>query len=90
MGIAGDMESYARCSGGGDGGLAFEDDDTVGQICGHDEIVLNDEGCLLGMQDESRPNNQLKVAVHERSSYRLMTLLAIIRCSESRKLPTDQ
>ena len=32
--------------------LAVEDDDTVGEIGGHDEIVLDDEGRLLGVHDE--------------------------------------
>lgn len=35
-----------------DTGLAVEDDDTVGQIGSHDEIVLHDEGRLLGVHDE--------------------------------------
>ena len=35
------------------GWLSVKDDDAVGKICGHDEIVLYDEGCLLGMHDES-------------------------------------
>ena len=39
--------------GGRDSGLAFEHDDTVGEIRSHDEIVLNDEGGLLGVEDES-------------------------------------
>lgn len=33
--------------------LSVEDNDTVGQISGHDEIVLDDEGGLLGVHDES-------------------------------------
>ena len=36
-----------------DTGLAVEDDDSVGEIGGHDEIVLDDEGGLLGVHDES-------------------------------------
>lgn len=36
-----------------DTGLAVKDDDTVGEISGHDEIVLDDEGRLLGVHDES-------------------------------------
>lgn len=33
--------------------LAVKDNDTIGKIGGHDEIVLNDEGSLLGVHDES-------------------------------------
>ena len=33
--------------------LAIEDNDTVGEIGGHDEIVLNDEGRLLSVHDKS-------------------------------------
>ena len=36
-----------------DGGLAFEHDDTVGEVSGHDEVVLDDEGSLLCVQDET-------------------------------------
>jgi hypothetical protein len=32
--------------------LAVEDDDAVSEIGGHDEIVLDDEGRLLGVHDE--------------------------------------
>lgn len=34
----------------------LEDDDSVGQICRHDEIVLDDEACLLGVQDKPEVN----------------------------------
>lgn len=44
-------------------GLAVKDNDTIGKIGGHGEIVLNDEGSLLGVHDEtlddSRSNNTL-------------------------------
>ncbi len=33
--------------------LTVENNDTVSQVGGHDEIVLNDEGSLLGVHDES-------------------------------------
>lgn len=36
-----------------DTGLAVEDNDTVGKVGGHDEIVLDDEGSLLGVHDET-------------------------------------
>jgi len=38
---------------GVDARLAVEDDDAVGEIGGHDEIVLDDEGGLLGVHDEA-------------------------------------
>ena len=44
---------YVRCGSGGDTGIAAEDDDTVGEVGGHDEVVLDDEGGLLSVQDES-------------------------------------
>lgn len=40
-------------SAGLDGGLAVEDDDAVGEVGGHDEIVLDDEGGFLGVHDEA-------------------------------------
>ena len=36
-----------------DRGLTVEDDDAVGKVGGHDEIVLDDEGGLLGVHDET-------------------------------------
>lgn len=33
--------------------LALKYNDTVGEVRCHDKIVLNDEGSLLGVQDES-------------------------------------
>lgn len=43
---------------GGAGGAvagrgAFEDDDAIGQVGGHDEVVLDDEGGLFGVEDEA-------------------------------------
>ena len=46
-------EGYARSGGGSDGGLTLEHDDTVGEVGGHDEVVLDDEGGLLCVQDEA-------------------------------------
>lgn len=44
-------------------GLAVKDNDTIGKIGGHGEIVLNNEGSLFGVHDEtlndSRGNNTL-------------------------------
>lgn len=37
-------------------GGSLEDDDAVGEVCCHDEIVLNDEGGLFGMKDEAEVN----------------------------------
>lgn len=34
-------------------GLAVKDNDAIGKICGHGEIVLNDESSLLGVHDET-------------------------------------
>lgn len=36
-----------------DTGLTIEDDDTVGEVSGHDEIVLDDKSSLLGVHDET-------------------------------------
>ena len=36
-----------------DGGFAFEHDDTVGEVSGHDEVVLDDKCGLLGVEDEA-------------------------------------
>lgn len=41
-----------------DTGLSVVDDDSVRQVGGHDEVVLHDEGRLLGVQDE--PLDQLR------------------------------
>ena len=40
-------------SSGLDTRLAVIDDDSVRQIGGHDEIVFDDEACLLGTHDEA-------------------------------------
>ena len=41
-----------------DSGLAVKDDNAVGQVRGHDEVVLHNERRLLGVQDESEANGQ--------------------------------
>lgn len=38
---------------GVDTGLTVKDNDAVGEVGGHDEIVLNDECCLLGVHNEA-------------------------------------
>jgi hypothetical protein len=43
----------ARCSSGMSCGLALKHNDAVGEIRGHNEIVLNNEGGLLCVEDES-------------------------------------
>jgi hypothetical protein len=40
----------SRC---GNSRFALEDDDAVCKVCGHDEVVLDDEGGLFSMEDES-------------------------------------
>ncbi len=49
-------EKRLRSGCGGNGGLALEHDDTVRKVGGHDEVVLDDERSLLGMQDEPGQN----------------------------------
>ena len=46
-----------------DRGLTVEDDDAVGKVGGHDEIVLDDKRCFLRVEDEpniSRSVNRRK------------------------------
>ena len=38
-----------RCSGRRNGWLAFEHDNAVSKVRGHDEVVHNDEGHLFSM-----------------------------------------
>ena len=42
-----------RCGSGGDSGFTLENNDTISEISGHDEIVLDDESSLLCVKDES-------------------------------------
>ena len=42
-----------RAGLGGDGGGALEHDHAVREVRGHDEVVLNDEPGLLGVEDEA-------------------------------------
>lgn len=46
-------EGLGRVGTSVDGWLAVEDDDTVGEVGGHDEIVLDDEGGFLGVHDKA-------------------------------------
>ena len=47
------QQALRGARGGPLGGLAFVDDDAVGQVRRHDEIVLHDERSLLGVHDEA-------------------------------------
>ena len=40
---------------------AIEDDDTISQIGGHDEIVFDNKTCFLAMKNESRATIELHV-----------------------------
>ena len=48
-----DKKRIVRCGGGRDSRNALEDNDAVSEISCHYEIVLDDKGRLLRMQDES-------------------------------------
>lgn len=52
-GVAASEERLGLISVRVDTGLAVEDNDTVGQVSGHDEIVLDDKGSLLVVHDEA-------------------------------------
>lgn len=52
------QERLRSASFGVDTRSSIEDNDTVSQICGHDEIVLHNESSLFGMQNE--PLDHLK------------------------------
>ena len=47
-----------RRSSGLNGGLTLEHDDTVGEVGGHDEVVLDDEGRLFRVEDEAERHCQ--------------------------------
>ncbi len=51
--VATGKQAFRSIGPGVNGWLAVKDDDTVGEIGGHDEIVLDDERCLLAVHDES-------------------------------------
>lgn len=52
-GVAAGEEGLGLVGMSVDTGLTVKDDDTIGKISSHDEIVLDDEGSLLGMHDVS-------------------------------------
>ena len=56
----GSWNGDVRSGRGGDRGLALKDNDTVGKVGCHDEIVLDNESGLLRMQDESTTEFRLK------------------------------
>jgi len=51
--VAAGEEGFGGVGTGVDGWLAIEDDDTVGEVGRHDEVVLDDESGLLGVHDET-------------------------------------
>ena len=82
---------------GGHRGLAVVDDHAVGQVGGHDEVVLDDERGLLRVQHEpaherctptrGSPHEVVKVTANagpDMRTDRLITRAAMMRCSESR------
>ena len=56
-------EGLRRAGRGLDGGLALEDDDAVGQVGGHDEVVLHDESGLFSVQDEALDHLNLNIEI---------------------------
>lgn len=41
----------SRSSGSSHRRLTLEYNDAISQVCGHDEVVFDDERCLLGVED---------------------------------------
>lgn len=78
--------TYLRCCRCCDGGLALKDDNAVSEVSCHDEVMFNDERGLLGVEDESAGGSENRSGLRNLIAHRLITLLAIMRCSESRKL----
>lgn len=65
--------------------LAVKDNDTVGEIGGHDEIVLDNEGGLLGVHDETLDNSGSHDTLFRvKVSARLVDHVDIGRHSESK------
>lgn len=52
-GVASSEQGLGRVGMSIDTRLAVKDNDTVGEVGGHDEVVLHDESSLLGVHDES-------------------------------------
>ena len=46
-------EGHGGAGGAVDAGLALVDDDAVGEVGGHDEVVLDDKGGALAVEDEA-------------------------------------
>jgi hypothetical protein len=89
---AGEKGKHSRGSGGSHSWLPLKYNDAVSQVGGHDEVVFNYERCFLSVEDISVRYGC--VSLKYRSLFRaiiylFMTLLAMIRCSESRKLNGD-
>jgi hypothetical protein len=62
-----------------------KDDNAIGQVRGHNEVVFDQEQGFLGVEDETeRRMLRQKRNRKERQTDRLITLAATIRCSESR------
>ena len=80
----------SRCSCSSHGRLTLEYNDAISQVCRHDEVVFDDECCLLSVEDI--PARHIGMSYKSTCTfccaftYLLMTLLAMIRCSESKKL----
>lgn len=51
--VAAGQQALGRLRTGVDRGLTVEDDDAVGEVGSHGEIVLDDECRLLGVHDET-------------------------------------
>jgi len=51
--VATSEEGFRRIGTSVNGWLAIKDNDAVGEVRGHDEIVLDNKGSLLGVHDEA-------------------------------------
>lgn len=83
--------THSRGGGGSYSRLTLEHNNTVSQVRGHDKVVFDDKRCLLSVENIPAWNGCLSprsiyVTVLFVFPYLLMTLLAMIRCSESKKL----
>lgn len=57
--LGGPTARNVRSGCGGYRGLALKDNDAVGQVCRHDEVMLDNERGLLGVQNE--PEKAIKL-----------------------------
>jgi len=81
--------SSARCGCSSYRWLTFKHDNSVGKVCRHDKIMFDYEGSFLCVKDETGKMfvyTVIRINKIIGPTYRLMTLLAMIRCSESREL----